>query len=140
MAITALNQFLLIKADQMLANLQPFVSSLYRLTSLEDNHVRKAICQSFVLLLETRHDILMSELQNVIEFMMYCTSQQDESIALEACEFWLTFAESAEIIDYLTPHLPKIVPVLVKSMVYSDEDAILLDTPDDDANVPYPLH
>lgn len=48
-------------------------------------------------------------------------------IAVEACEFWLSLAENNDICrGLLSPHLHKLVPVLVKCMRYSESTIILL--------------
>lgn len=60
-------------------------------------------------------------------------------IAIEACEFWLSLAENTNICrQLLTPFLPRLVPVLLTCMRYSDNDVILLkgDMDEDNANVP----
>ena len=46
--------------------------------------------------------------------------------SLEACEFWLTLADEPVCKEALQPHLPKLIPVLVKGMKYSEIDIILL--------------
>lgn len=50
----------------------------------------------------------------------------DDNVALEACEFWLSLAEHPICKDALRPHLPKLLPVLVRGMKYSEIDIILL--------------
>ncbi|NXN78809.1 TNPO1 protein, partial [Bombycilla garrulus] len=60
---------------------------------------------------------------------------QDENVALEACEFWLTLAEQPICKDVLCRHLAKLIPVLVNGMKYSEIDIILLkgDVEEDEA-------
>ncbi|KAG7167950.1 Transportin-1-like [Homarus americanus] len=50
----------------------------------------------------------------------------DENVALEACEFWLSLAEHPICKEALKPHLPKLIPILVRGMKYSEIDIILL--------------
>ncbi|KAK2727528.1 hypothetical protein QYM36_008122 [Artemia franciscana] len=64
-----------------------------------DPDIRKNVCRAFVLLLE---------------------------VALEACEFWLNLAEQQVCRDVLGPFLPRLIPVLIKGMRYSELDVILL--------------
>ena len=47
-------------------------------------------------------------------------------MALEACEFWLSLAEHPICKEALKPHLPKLIPILVRGMKYSEIDIILL--------------
>ncbi|KAK2712988.1 hypothetical protein QYM36_008127 [Artemia franciscana] len=64
-----------------------------------DPDIRKNVCRAFVMLLE---------------------------VALEACEFWLNLAEQQVCRDVLGPFLPRLIPVLIKGMRYSELDVILL--------------
>lgn len=58
--------------------------------------------------------------------MLLRTQDQDESVALEASEFWLTLADQSICKEVLAPHLAKLAPVLVNGMRYSEIDIILL--------------
>ena len=41
---------------------------------------------------------------------------EDEGIAVEACEFWTAFCESEIDKDVLRPFLPRVLPVLLTNM------------------------
>jgi hypothetical protein len=58
--------------------------------------------------------------------MMMRTTDEDDTVALEACEFWLSLAEQPICKEVLTSHIEKLVPILVKGMKYSEIDIILL--------------
>lgn len=58
--------------------------------------------------------------------MILRTQDQDESVALEASEFWLTLADQSICKEVLAPHLAKLAPILVNGMRYSEIDIILL--------------
>lgn len=58
--------------------------------------------------------------------MMMRTTDEDDTVALEACEFWLSLAEQPICKEVLTAHIEKLVPILVKGMKYSEIDIILL--------------
>jgi transportin-1 len=58
--------------------------------------------------------------------MMCRTQDDDDSVALEACEFWLSLAEQPICKEVLGTHIDRLVPVLVKGMKYSEIDIILL--------------
>lgn len=60
------------------------------------------------------------------QYMLLRTQDQDESVALEACEFWLSLAEQPICKEALSAHLPRLVPTLVRGMKYSEIDIILL--------------
>ena len=54
------------------------------------------------------------------------TQDADDTVALEACEFWLSLAEQPICKEVLSPHIDRLVPVLVRGMKYSEIDIILL--------------
>ena len=58
--------------------------------------------------------------------MLMRTQDPDDTVALEACEFWLSLAEQPICRDVLAPHVERLVPVLVRGMKYSEIDIILL--------------
>lgn len=67
------------------------------------------------------------QLNNIAEFMLLKTQDTSEETALEACEFWLAFAENPPICkEVIKPLLNKLLPILVTCMKYSDVDICLL--------------
>ena len=46
----------------------------------------------------------------------------DEGVALESCEFWTAFCEAKVQPSTLRPFLGRLVPVLLKNMVYDEYD------------------
>jgi len=62
----------------------------------------------------------------LLQYMLLRTQDADDSVALEACEFWLSLAELPMCRDVLTAHIGKLVPVLIRGMKYSEIDIILL--------------
>ena len=95
------------------------------LTQDPSNDVRKLVCRSIVLLLEVGVQFLVPHLDSIIQFILRANQDPDESVALEACEFWASFVDTHEFNDLkgsLEPYLPQIVPLLFDKMVYSDDD------------------
>ena len=58
--------------------------------------------------------------------MLLRSQDPDEIVALEACEFWLNLAEQPICKEVLSQHLPRLVPILMRRMKYSQLDIILL--------------
>ena len=135
-AISCLSSFVPIGSQSLFAHIDTFIACLFKRASDEDPSVRRHVCQSLVLLLASRPDKLMPEMANVAEYMLYSTKDRNENVALEACEFWLTFAEDPDLAPQLHPLLPKVAPVLLDCMVYSEDDLLWLDGEADDAAVP----
>ncbi|BGP12891.1 hypothetical protein JCM10213_005156 [Rhodosporidiobolus nylandii] len=136
-ALSCAIQFISPDNNALTLHLEPFIVALFKHASDDAVDVRKTVCQALVQLLATRPDVLIPHMANVVEFMLYSTQDiENEEVALEACEFWLTFAEDPELVNHLRPFLSKVIPVLLQSMIYSEDDILILDTEDDDAAVP----
>ncbi|KAJ1986624.1 hypothetical protein H4R33_003253 [Dimargaris cristalligena] len=136
LALSCINQFILGRPNALMVHIDAFMQALFKRASDDRPEVRKNVCQAMVMLLESRPDKILPELSNIVDYIIFCTDSDDESLALEACEFWLTFAEQSDISGHLRPYLQKIIPSLLKGMVYSEMDLLTLDVDEDDAVVP----
>ena len=125
-AIACVNQFIINRAQALMLHMDAFLDNLFYLTSDDNPDVRKNVCRALVILLEVRMDKLICHMHLIIEYMLQRTQDMDDGVALEACEFWLSLAEQSLSREVLGQHLPRLVPVLVKGMKYSELDIILL--------------
>ena len=125
-----------IRVPAVTANIDAYIQALFERAADDNSDVRRLVCAALGLILNTRADKLVPEMNNVVNYIAYCTKDADETVALEACEFWLTFAEDSNLRDQLRPHLAKIAPLLLQGMVYSEYDLLYLDVDDDDEAVP----
>ena len=125
-AIACLSYFVPIGCQALFAHIDTFIACLFKRASDEDPSVRRHVCQALVLLLASRPEKLMPEMTNVAEYMLYSTKDKNENVALEACEFSLTFAEDPELAPWLQPLLGKVAPVLLDCMIYGEDDLIWL--------------
>ncbi|KAG2466455.1 TNPO1 protein, partial [Polypterus senegalus] len=134
-AVACVNQFIISRTQALMLHIDSFIENLFALAGDEEPEVRKNVCRALVMLLEVRMDRLLPHMHHIIEYMLQRTQDQDENVALEACEFWLTLAEQPVCKDVLCGHLPKLIPVLVNGMKYSEIDIILLkgDVEEDEA-------
>lgn len=135
-AVACLSYFVPINCQSLFVHIDSFIACLFKRASDDDPSVRRHVCQALVLLLAARPEKLMPEMPNVAEYMLYSTKDKNENVALEACEFWLTFAEDAELGAYLHPLLGKVAPVLLDCMVYGEDDLLWLEGDAEDAAVP----
>ncbi|KAJ1672654.1 hypothetical protein EV182_006762, partial [Spiromyces aspiralis] len=135
-AIETTTIFVSVRSEQMQQFIDSFVTELFKQANHTNNDVRKCVCKAIVAILESRPDKLLPEMENVVNYMLYSTQSEDKVLAMEACEFWLSFCEQDDLVYQLKPHLGNIVPVLLKSMIYDEEDLLLLDNDEDDAIVP----
>lgn len=136
LALTCLSHFIPVASPVLWAHVDALLAVLFKHAADEAPDVRRQVCQALVLLLAARPDKLLPALANVADYMLFSTQDPDENVALEACEFWLTFAEDPELGDHLRPLLPRVAPVLLACMVYGEDDLIWLAGDDDDADVP----
>jgi hypothetical protein len=99
--------------------------------------VKKNVCKALVMLLEVKIDKLLPHMDEIILYMMLRTQDDDDNVALEACEFWLVLADQQICYEALRKHVNTLVPVLVRCMKYSELDIIVLKGDvDEDQNVP----
>ncbi|KAI4090031.1 MAG: hypothetical protein LQ344_004961 [Seirophora lacunosa] len=67
-------------------------------------------------------------------FVLQQRNTDDPDLALDAAEFWLCVGENRQLCESLAPFLDKIVPVLLESMVYEEEDILRLEGEAEDAD------
>ncbi|XP_074105012.1 transportin 1 [Cotesia typhae] len=125
-AIACVNQFIVSRSQVLMLHIDSFLENLFHLATDEDPEVTKNVCRAFVMLLEVQIDRLIPHMNNIIEYMLVRTQDEKPPVALEACEFWLSLAEQDMCRQALAPYLPRLVPVLVSGMKYSDMDIIML--------------
>uniref|UniRef100_A0A1I7VX50 Transportin-1 n=1 Tax=Loa loa TaxID=7209 RepID=A0A1I7VX50_LOALO len=139
LALNSVNCILLVQTEPLNNIMDIFLQHLFALANDIDTEVQKQLCRSLTLLLDSHLDKLASQLGNIVEFMLLRTQDPNEATALEACEFWLALAENPQICkEALLPHLPKLIPVLVRCMRYSDVDVAVLkgDIDEEDGAIP----
>ena len=147
-ALTAVNVFLYLMPLVMRMHLDAFLQAVFVLAKSDDNkEVRKRVCTAFVILLENKngHDKpLQPHMDGVVNFMLHACNDSDESVALEASEFWSAYCDTSKggdasnpqpngDIQLLAKYLQPLTAILLKGMRYSEED---IEDDEDDANVP----
>ncbi|ULU04712.1 hypothetical protein L5515_013596 [Caenorhabditis briggsae] len=136
LAMNSVNCILMVNNDPIDFAIDEFLTALFARHNDNDEEVQKQLCRSLTLLLDTHIEKMMPHLPNVIEYIIKKTQDHNESIALEACEFWLSIAENNEICRTMVlPHLDKLIPVLLGSMRYSETDPALKAN-EEDSSVP----
>jgi len=118
------------------SSMDRYLQGLFQLANDPSANVRVRICQALVMLLQIRPECLMPHIAGVIEYMLHSSQDDDDIVALEACEFWSAFADTKACRDVLPVFLPRLIPVLLKGMVYSEEDIAVLGTDEEDESVP----
>lgn len=110
---------------------------MFKLADDTDLEVRRNVCKALVMLLEVKVDKLLPHMNAIIVYMILRTQDEDETVALEACEFWLVLADQPICYEVLKQQINTLIPVLVRCMKYSELDIILLKGDvEDDQNIP----
>lgn len=116
-------------------NINIVLERLVQLTGDADDDVRRYVCRAFALLADGMPDILVPHTQGIVEYTITQQKSQNSEVALDAAEFFFEASNTATLRNALGPFLPSIVPVLLDSMVYSEDDQLRLEGDDDDADV-----
>lgn len=136
LALGSLNSFIPEKSNAIILSLDSIMTRLFSLASDPSNDVRRNVCRSFLYLVEVAPEKLLPHLEGLTDFMVLQQRNTDDAdLALEAAEFWLCSGEDEYMRPALGPHLNKIVPVLLESMVYDEEDILRLEGDEDDADI-----
>ncbi|KAL0043428.1 hypothetical protein WJX79_004487 [Trebouxia sp. C0005] len=108
--------------ESLAPSLDSYMVGLF--ASAHDTHsgVRKAVCTGLVQMLHLQPERLAPHMDHIIEYMLESTQDGDEGVALESCEFWTAFCEAQVEPGVLRPFLGRLVPVLLKNMVYDEYD------------------
>ena len=135
--LVVLTNLLHLGAAALMSNIDLFLESLFQLANDTDSDVRKHVCRALVMLVEVRIERLIPHMQQIIEYMLLTSQDGDDTVALEACEFWLMIADQPICRGVLQPYLDKLLPILCKNMKYSEMDVIILRGDiDEDEHIP----
>ena len=136
-ALGAINVFLNDPvAKTALENINLILPQIVRLTSDDNDDVRRFVCRAFALLADAMPEVLLPHMAGIVDYTL--TQQkvvQNEELALDAAEFFFEASSTPKLRDTLGPHLPKIVPVLLDCMIYSEDDQLRLEGDDEDADI-----
>jgi transportin-1 len=123
----------------LLLHFSKYLEGLSQLATDPSQTVQKWVCRSINTLLEYHTQYLHPQWPSICQFMLQSTIQKtnprdgEQSVATEACEFWLIFATLDEtlmtstMIETVEQLLPHLIPTLLSNMVYSQEQRIDLE-------------
>ena len=134
-ALKTLKVFIPQKPPSLIASIDVYLSQLFRLSNDESTEVRRVICQSLVLLVDARPELLAPHMDGLVNYIL--TQQQnsiDADLALDAAEFWLSMGDQDELRSRVGPYLAQVIPVLLQSMIYGEDDVIRLGGDEDNAD------
>ncbi len=132
-ALASINVFVPDKPQAVLSNIDALLQQLFQRASDPSEDVRKHVCRAFVHIADIAPQKIIPHMEGLVDYMVTQQRNVDDSdLALDAAEFWLCVGEDEKMREHLGPYLPKIVPVLLASMVYSDDEILRLEGEEDD--------
>ncbi|KAL1569023.1 Transportin-1 [Salvia divinorum] len=131
LALGSVNQYVMLMPTVLYASMDKYLQGLFLLANDPTPEVRKLVCAAFVQLIEVRSAVLEPHLRNVIEYMLVVNKDQDDEVALEACEFWSAYCEAEFPPESLREFLPRLLPILLSNMAYSDDDESIVEAEED---------
>eukprot|EP00301_Raphidiophrys_heterophryoidea_P020992 c5548_g1_i1.p1 GENE.c5548_g1_i1~~c5548_g1_i1.p1 ORF type:complete len:947 (-),score=238.61 c5548_g1_i1:386-3226(-) len=139
--LSCIGHFLLTMPAILASNMNSYLQSIFARATSPDERVRKHVCRAFVTLVEMRGDSVLYQsgsVQHVVEYMIVATSDKDDDVSLEACEFWTAICRRQEVpatVELLEPVLGRVVPLLLSKMVYSQDELSYVNANNDDDTV-----
>ncbi|KAL9594409.1 MAG: hypothetical protein Q9219_007046 [cf. Caloplaca sp. 3 TL-2023] len=134
-ALASINAFIPQTSPALLASLDAILERLFYLANDPSDSVRRNVCRSFTHLVDVRPEEVRPHMGGLVDyFVLQQRNTDDSDLALDAAEFWLCVGENQRLSQSLGPFLDKIVPVLLESMVYDEEDILRLEGDADDAD------
>lgn len=135
-ALASINSFIPQKSQAILSSIDALLARLFQLANDPSDEVRRNVCRSFVQIIDIRPDKILPHMAGLVDYMVLQQRNSDDpELALDAAEFWLCIGENEKLCATLGPYLTQIVPVLLESMVYDEEDMMRLEGGLDDAEV-----
>lgn len=136
LALASINSFIPQKPQAIIVSIDQLLARLFQLASDTSDDVRRNVCRSFVQLVEIVPDKVRPHMEGLVDYMVLQQRNSDDPyLALDAAEFWLCIGENKKLCPTLVPYLDKVVPVLLESMVYDEEDVMRLEGGANDADV-----
>jgi hypothetical protein len=134
-SLAAINMFLPEKSQVIPLHFDNLLQRLFELANDSSAEVRKYVCRSFTRFAEITPDRIVPHMQGIVNFILIQQQSEDDAdLALDAAEFWLCLGEDEKLCRVLEPWLQSIVPVLLESMVYGEDDQIRLEGEQEDAD------
>ena len=135
-SMATINIFIPDKPQSVMAILDSFLMQLFNLTSDANEMVRKQVCRSIIHVADIAPDRIIPHMSGLVDFIVaQQRNDKDPDLALDAAEFWLCVGEDSNLQNSLGPHLPRIIPVLLESMIYGEDDVLRLESMHEDAAI-----
>ncbi|KAK5175526.1 uncharacterized protein LTR77_000665 [Saxophila tyrrhenica] len=116
-------------------NISTILPHIVRLTTDENEEVRRFVCRTFALIADGMPEVLVADIEGIVSYTLsQQRQQQSPELALDAAELFFEASNNNALKNALGPYLSSIVPVLLDCMVYSEDDQLRLEGDEDDAD------
>jgi transportin-1 len=111
-------------SQALISNMTTFLSGLSGLSSDPSAKVRKAVCQSITFIATMQLAILEPYFSSICNFMLKGVLDEDEGVAMEACEFWSALSDDNDAHSVLQSHLCTLIPALITRLQLKEEQVM----------------
>ncbi|KAF1345259.1 armadillo-type protein [Delphinella strobiligena] len=114
-------------------NAEKMMLQLFQLANDQNEDVRRFVCRSFTKLAAILPSMIAPHLGPIVDYVLVQQkSDPNSELALDAAEFFFENCEIEEYQDGFSNLLDKIVPVLLESMIYNEDDQARLESEAED--------
>ncbi|XP_049823966.1 transportin-2-like [Aethina tumida] len=101
----------------------------------DDVEMQKNVCHTFLIFVDNQEEAVLPHLHDVIVYLLDKSQSDNQDLALQACEFWLSTTKLSSCKEILSGYIDKLLPILLKNMKYSKYELnIIKDSLGSDAN------
>ena len=122
LALKAVQEFFVDFPGALAAQEKAVIAGLVALAKDPSARVRQLVCRAFVTLSELHVDVVLYSMADIVEYAMASMRDSDPLVALEAADLWQAIADQDLCRPFLQAALPRLVPLLLEKMVYSEDD------------------
>jgi len=115
---------------------QPYMQVIGDLAQDDDPEILADVCRGMCHLASYHHQMLAPNITDVVQHMMKFSEHPVPSTKLQALEFWSQGCQHQDFYKPLLNILPNLVPLILKSMRYADEDYLSMNAVNEEADVP----
>lgn len=117
----------------MEANAEKLMHQLFQLANDDNEDVRRFVCRTFTKLALNLPAMIAPHLGPIVEYILVQQKRDPNAeLALDAAEFFFENCEVEEFQDGFNSMLDSIVPVLLESMIWSEDDQARLEAEAED--------
>ena len=108
-------------SQPLIHHMNAFITILATLSTDSNTTIRSAVCQSITIISTTHVAVLAPYFTNICIFMLQSLLDNEESVAIESCEFWVVMLETSDTKKAILPYLPVLIQHVISRLLLSTE-------------------